>query len=121
MFTLDTNILIYYAAGDPRVASFMHENQNKIFYVPTIVAVEFLSHPLIEPDAIKLFKLFLTQALPIGLDLALAEQAGQIRQLYGLKLADAVIAATALLTRSTLVTRNIRDFRNIPELRIISL
>ena len=120
MFTLDTNILIYYAEGDQRVASFMSENRDKTFYLPTIVAAEFLSHPSITPDDAKLFKLFLTQTMPIGLDISVAERAAEIRRTYHLKLADAVIAATAILTRSTLVTRNIRDFRRIKSLTLIS-
>ncbi len=120
MFTLDTNILIYYAAGDEKVASFFRRNREEIFYLPTIVAVEFLSYARIDVESTKLFKLFLTQTIPIGLDLALAERAAEIRRIYGLKLADAVIAATAVLTQSTLVTRNVRDFQKIPELLIFS-
>src|SRR3989344_8160098 len=116
MFTLDTNILIYYSEGDKEVASFLNTNRSKLFYIPTIVATEFLSHPSIQPETITQFKLFLTQTLPIGLDLFLAEQAAGIRRLYGLKLADSIIAASTILTNSTLVTRNIKDFKKIPNL-----
>ncbi len=121
MFTLDTNILIYYSAGDEKVAAFLHRNREQIFYLPTIAAAEFLSHPRLDAETTALFKIFLTQTIPIGLDLGLAERAAQIRRLYGLKLADAVIAATAALTKSSLVTRNVRDFRKIKELPLIEI
>ena len=120
MFTLDTNILIYYAAGDEHVASFLRDNGNKIFYIPTIVIAEFLSHPLMDERTQALFRLFLSQTTAIGLDTALAERAAIIRRVHKLKLADAVIAATALFTGSTLITRNEKDFRKVLGLGIIN-
>ena len=121
MFTLDTNILIYYAAGEEKVVSFLSQHQNETFYLPTIVATEFLSYPLIEDETIGLFRIFLTQTIPIGLDLGLAEQAALVRRAYKLKTVDAIIAATAILTKSSLITRNIIDFKKIKELNIIEL
>lgn len=44
-----------------------------------------------------------------------------MRRLHRLKLADAVVAASAISTHSTLVTRNIRDFKNIPGLKLASV
>lgn len=119
MFTLDTNTIIYYAAGDAKIVSFLRENRNKIFYLPSIVAVEFLSHPLIDRQTITKFRLFISQTTSISLDIVLAELAAEIRRIYQVKLADAVIAATAIFTRSSLLTRNVRDFRKIKELKII--
>jgi len=121
MFTLDTNILIYYSKGDESVAVFMDQNRDQIFYLPTIAAVEFLSHPAIDHKTVKLFKFFTTQTIPISLDLTMAERAADIRRTYGLKLADAVIAATTVFTGSILVTRNERDFRKVAGLQIVSI
>ena len=121
MYTLDTNILIYYAAGDDIVVSFMNKNKNAIFYLPTVVAMEFLSYPLIKPETVLLFKFFLTQVRIVSLDLNLAEQSSEIRKKYKLQLADAIIAASTIYTNSTLVTRNVKDFRKIINLRILSL
>jgi predicted nucleic acid-binding protein len=50
---------------------------------------------------------------------AIADEAARIRRETGLKLPDALIAATALLQRATLVTANGRDFRRVPELALI--
>ncbi len=56
------------------------------------------------------------EELPI--DRAIAEEAGRIRRGVGISLADAVIAATALLSRRVLVTRNVKDFRKVSGLRL---
>lgn len=116
MFTIDTNILIYYAAGDKNIAAFFLSREDAVFYLPSIVATEFLSYPLIDAHTIVLFRAFARQTTVIALDLYIAELAADIRRNYRLKLADAVIAATALTTQSTLVTRNISDFKKIPHL-----
>jgi predicted nucleic acid-binding protein len=48
----------------------------------------------------------------------IARAAGRIRGTYGLKLADSLIATTALYTGSTLLTRNVRDSKKIPPLSL---
>jgi predicted nucleic acid-binding protein len=47
-----------------------------------------------------------------------ARIAGTLRATYGIKLADAFIAATALFTGSTVLTSNVRDFKKIPSLQL---
>jgi hypothetical protein len=54
----------------------------------------------------------------IPVDRAVAERAGRIRRETGIRLPDAVIAATALERNLTLTTRNTRDFETVPGLRI---
>ncbi|TSC77527.1 MAG: PilT protein domain protein [Parcubacteria group bacterium Gr01-1014_33] len=120
MYVIDTNILIYDAAGDVKVGEFLNTRRHEIFYLPTIVIVEFLAYPLITKDTIEKFRLFTSQTILINLDSVIAERAGEMRKNYKLKLADAIIAASALTTRSTLLTRNIKDFRRVRDLSIIS-
>jgi predicted nucleic acid-binding protein len=121
MFTLDTNVLIYYAAGKKEVIDFMEKNKNAIFYLPSIVIAEFLSYPLIDEESLVKFRAFVYQTTVINLDIRIAELAAGLRRKYNLKLADAVIAATAILTNSKLVTRNIRDFKKVKELEIFKV
>jgi predicted nucleic acid-binding protein len=52
-------------------------------------------------------------------DRRVADRAGEIRRL-GVRMPDALIAATALVHQLTLVTRNVGDFRRIPGLRVRS-
>jgi predicted nucleic acid-binding protein len=51
-------------------------------------------------------------------DRRIAERAGRIRRETGTRIADALIAATALEHELTVVTRNLRDFDRIAQLRL---
>ena len=51
----------------------------------------------------------------------IAERAGRLRRVTGLRVADAVIAATALEHDLALVTRNVRDFRDVASLVLAPL
>jgi predicted nucleic acid-binding protein len=54
----------------------------------------------------------------IAVDRDIAERAGEIRHATGVRLPDALIAATALGSGLALVTRNRRDFAHIKGLRL---
>jgi predicted nucleic acid-binding protein len=56
--------------------------------------------------------------LPV--DRHIAELGGRLRREHGIRLADALIAATALTHRLDLWTRNVRDFEAVPKLRLRS-
>jgi toxin FitB len=49
---------------------------------------------------------------------SVAELAGRLRRDHGLRVGDALIAATALVHRLALATRNVRDFEGVPKLRL---
>lgn len=57
----------------------------------------------------------------IPIDRAVAERAGRVRRESGVRLPDALIAATALEHRLSIATRNIRDFEPVRGLRIQTL
>lgn len=57
------------------------------------------------------------QLVPVNA--AVADEAARIRRETGLKLPDALIAATALLQPAALVTANGKDFRRVPGLVLI--
>lgn len=59
------------------------------------------------------------QLVPV--DAAVANGAARVRREHGLKMPDALIAATALLQSATLVTANARDFRRVPALRLVDV
>lgn len=54
----------------------------------------------------------------ISVDQRVAEDAGRIRRITGIRLPDALIAATAILVKCPLFTRNIRDFRRVRRLAL---
>lgn len=123
MFTVDTNILVYYAAGDKRVADFVLENlaKDRTLFLSTIAVVEFFSYPELTQRDRELFETLLPKLYIIAPTFEIALLAAQLRREYKLKLGDAVIAATTLRTNSTLVTRNLRDFKKIPSLKLLHL
>ncbi len=57
----------------------------------------------------------------IPVDRAVAERAGRIRRESGVRLPDALIAATALEHRLQLASRNLRDFEKVRGLRLRAL
>ncbi len=57
----------------------------------------------------------------IAVDRATAERAGRIKRELGLRMPDALIAATALEHRLSLATRNIKHFGSVRGLRIRAL
>lgn len=57
----------------------------------------------------------------VPIDRPIAERAGRIRRETGIRLPDALIAATALERNLTVATRNIRDFQPVHGLRTRSL
>lgn len=61
---------------------------------------------------------FLEPFEEIVIDRPVAEEAGRIRRITRIKLPDALVAASAMLTGRGLVTSNVRDFRKVKGLRI---
>ena len=55
------------------------------------------------------------EELPV--DRAVAERAGRLRRDTKIDMADALIAATALVHGFTVITRNVADFRGVSKLR----
>ena len=55
----------------------------------------------------------------VTVNAVVADEGARIRRETGLKLPDALIAATALLQGAALVTANAKDFRRVPALTLI--
>jgi|SRR3989338_2068638 len=122
-FTFDTNAIIYYLKGDKKASSVVEEiiKNNSSIYISTITEVELFSFSEItEMEAHQIEKILETISI-IPVDSRIARMAARIRQLYKLKTADSVIAATALFTSSVLVTRNVKDFSRVTALMVKSI
>lgn len=63
---------------------------------------------------------FTENAFIIALDDNIATETINLRKKYKIKLPDAVIAATAIVSNLTLVTSNVGDFKNIHGLAILN-
>jgi predicted nucleic acid-binding protein len=119
VYTLDTNALIYFLKGDPRVVPLLRNilsDPGIPAYVSTVTEAELFSYPSLSEDEIERIEALLSLVTLFPFDSHVARFTGLIRRSCRVKLADSVIAATALLTRSTLLTRNVKDFAKIPSL-----
>jgi predicted nucleic acid-binding protein len=58
------------------------------------------------------------EVLPI--DNAVLSKAIDLRKMYKMKLADSIVAATALVENREIYTRNVSDFSKIPNLVVIN-
>ena len=118
MYTLDTNACIYYVHGEESVRRFLDDavGSGAPFYISAVTITELLRFPRLSTEEENSILSLLPGFSAIALDSHIARSAGFLGRTHNLKLADSIIAATALFTGTTLVTRNIRDFKRVPNL-----
>lgn len=123
MYTLDTNVIIYYLNGEPAATQTLDDifDQRAPRYISTITVLELFSRRDLTEGEKRTIDAIIDTLFVVPLDIDLAREAGNLRSLYGIKTPDSAIAATALRTRSTLITRNVRDFRSIPSLTVLPI
>ena len=120
--TLDTNIIIAYLGGDQTIIDTLSywREMGKALFLPTIVEAEVLSFTKWTDSELRQTEKFLEENFTtIPFDRQLSRLTASIRRQNKMKLPDASIAATALLTRTPLVTRNVRDFNKIRNLQVL--
>jgi predicted nucleic acid-binding protein len=117
---IDSNIIIYYLKGTipkknkRKLSVIFRESLN----ISTLTKIEvFGFHRIVHKDIIKA-EILLKKANIYYVDSNVESKAIAPRQKNSIKLADAIIAATALLNRMSLVTRNEKDFRKVSHLKI---
>jgi predicted nucleic acid-binding protein len=120
-YLVDTNIVIYTLKGEKEAVEAMESFEDEmieIFYSTIIEAELFSFHQLTKNQKFKIRQL-LDLGEIIDVDSEIALKAAELRALSSkqynrkLKLPDALIAATALLTSAVLVTRNVGDFNHL--------
>ena len=120
MRVLDTNVLIYFLAGEPIVARRLDtwREAHETFLVSTLVQAEVLSLPKLTTRDVERIEGLLATMTLVPVDPPIARLAAEFRRRYRIQLADAVIAATAFLRDAPLVTRNIKDFAKVREIKL---
>ena len=113
---LDSNILIYGAeGGEPRLDAILDRTD---LAVASVTCIETLGyHRLSEAERDGL-QAAIARMKVLALSEAVMERAISMRQQRRMGLADAIIAATALVHDLPLVTRNVDDFKHIAGLEI---
>jgi predicted nucleic acid-binding protein len=116
-YLIDTNVVIDYLNQKlpTEGTRFINQIIRKGFLLSVITKIELLSlrvpildHPIIHG--------FVNDGHICLVTDDIVNETIKVRQLTNIKVADAIIAATALITQSTLITRNVRDFRGVPKL-----
>ncbi len=119
-YLIDTNILIYYLANQIPADKlpFIEQVLENSFAISVISEIELLSFPNLSETAEQQIQTFLEGAHIFPLDNSTVKESITIRKKHKIKLADAIIGATASLQNRTLLTRNTRDFSKIEDLEI---
>jgi hypothetical protein len=107
---VDTDVFVDHLRG----ARELLPGRHRISYSVITRAELFAGRPVDEEGVRRLLAPF----AEIDVDRAIAERGGRLRRTLGLRIADAMIAATALEHVLLLATRNVRDFGRVRELRL---
>jgi predicted nucleic acid-binding protein len=107
---VDTDVCIDHLEGTARLPG----RRTRLAY-SVLTTAELLAGPVGHHDAARRL---LAPLREIAIDRRIAEHAGAIRREAGVRVPDALVAATALEHGLLLHTRNHRDFRKVPDLRL---
>ncbi len=115
---LDSNILIYGATGEHDALDIILDRTD--LAVASVTRIETLGfHRLSELEQHWLETVF-DRLKILALDEVVAARAIALRQERKMGLADAIIAATALVHQLPLVTRNVEDFKQVTSLTVLN-
>ncbi len=120
-YLFDSNILIYHLNGklNQRGTDLLAEGLSGAGAYSIISKIELLGFNQSESND-RQARLFLSSLQELELMSVIAEQTIQIRKTRKLKLPDAAIAATAIVSNLVIVTRNTSDFNQITGLNYIN-
>lgn len=116
---LDTNVLIYHLKNS-LTAEFTEQLALTIVaqqgYISVITRIEMLAWKGHTALSLQQTSGLIAQLPELGINEAVITQTIHVRKVHGLKLPDAVIAATALVHGLQLVTANVVDFQRVERL-----
>ncbi len=121
-YLIDTNILIYHTSGSQVATNFISDLiAHHSFSISILTKIEFLGWDQHTTDGFEKCKRLIETATVYPVDEHIANKAIDLKREKKIKLADAVIAATALLNNLKLVTRNSDDFKIIEGLEVVNI
>jgi len=115
---LDSNILIYTANQSAPEIEAMATSADSA--VASVTQIEIYGFTGLKPEEEAALNILFRRLTVHPLDAAVIERAIALRQEDRMGLADAIIAATALVHDLPLVTRNEEDFKHVTGLRVVN-
>lgn len=111
----DTNIILYLLKGNDTLEDLL---QGKDLHLSFITELELIGYRAITASEEKQIASLLAESFIVPLDAQIKTEYVRLRRKYPLKLADAVIAATAIVMDTPFITAD-KLFGNIEELNLI--
>lgn len=112
-YLADTNILLYLIAGNKGVLDYLNDE----FYISEITEIELLGNKNITALQHSSRTKIIDSCTIITLSENIKKLTIQLKQLYTLKIPDAIIAATAIYLNLPLLTAD-KDFKKIKEVNL---
>ena len=120
-YLIDTNILIYHTNGSEVALDFLTKlTDESSLNISILTKIEFLGWDKHTPEGFEKCKKLIESANVYPLDEEVADKAIELKRKVNIKLADAVIGATALVNDLKLATRNVDDFEMLGELDLVN-
>lgn len=120
-YLIDTNILIYLTNGSEVVLDFLTKlTDESSLNISILTKIEFPGWDKHTPEGFEKCKKLIESANVYPLDEEVANKAIELKRQVNIKLADAVIGATALVNDLKLATRNVDDFEMLGELDLVN-
>jgi predicted nucleic acid-binding protein len=113
---VDTNIFLYLMNGDDAIEEIL---QGKSIFISFMTELELIGFKNITSKEEKQIQNLLTDCTIILINDRIKEKYVELRRMYHLKLADAIIAATAIVHDIALITAD-KQFRTIKELKLVA-
>lgn len=120
-YLIDTNILIYHTKGSEDSINFISSViVQKSFNISILTKIEFLGWDKHTRKGFEKCKQLILPANIYLVDDDIANKTIDLKKGMNIKLADAVIAATAIVHNLKLATRNTDDFKGIEGLEVVN-
>ncbi len=113
---VDTNIILYLLKGNDTLQEML---QGKTIHLSFITELELIGFKLLTVTEEKQIQTLLNESVIIPLNKEIRKSYVMIRKNYHLKLADAVIAATAIACNLPFITAD-KQFKTVDELSLVA-
>jgi predicted nucleic acid-binding protein len=113
---VDTNILLYLLKGNDTLEDLL---QGKTIYLSFVTELELLGLKRLSAEEENQIQALLSDCVIVPLNNSINQKYVELRRSYHLKLADALIAATAIASNLPLITAD-KQFRTVVELTLIA-